>query len=543
MEANEKTEVAMKKIFLLALAATTFSASPLLAEDTIVPRFDLHKIRLEGNSLLSTAETETVLAKFTGPQKDFGTLQEAMEELEQAYKKQGYNMVTVILPEQELKDGEVFFQVIEPKVKKISVKGNKYFSKENILATLPTLKQDEPPRLSEISANLRAVNENPSKNITLQFKSLKNPEDLNAQLQVVDEKPWKVALTGDNSGTRQSGYYRMGLTLQHSNLWDLDHVASLAYSTSPDHADKVTIVSGSYRIPLYGLGDTIDFFGGYSDVDNGNSQISGTDLSVSGKGIVSGARYNLTLPRFGAYEHKLQLGMDYRRYNNTVLFSGVDLANDVVAHPFSITYGGSWSNDLQSVDGYAGVLHNQPWGGKGKQRDFNLQRDGAAADYTIFRYGVNTMRRLPGEWLFRLFANGQYSPDRLISGEQFGLGGANSVRGYLEREESYDGGLAGSVEIYTPDIAPLVKLPKTQLRLVGFFDAGTGYNLRTQPGETGNNTITGTGAGFRLAIAQYFSFSLDWGYALDKGKGYKSPTFNPTSRGNHAVHFKGAVMF
>lgn len=533
----------MKKLFLPTLFTIIFSASPALAEETIVPHFDLHKIRLEGNSLLSDSEVANTLTKFTGSQKDFGTLQEAMDALEQVYKKKGYNMVTVILPEQELTDGEIFLQVIEPKVKKISLKGNKHFSHENILATLPTLQVDQPPRLSEISKNLRAANENPSKKITLQFKSLEKPEDLNAQLQVVDEKPWKVALTGDNSGTRQSGYYRMGLTLQHANLWDLDHVASLAYSTSPDHADKVTIVSGSYRIPLYGLGDTIDFFGGYSDVDNGTSQISGTDLSVSGKGIVSGARYNLTLPRFGAYEHKLQLGMDYRRYDNTVLWNGTDLADDVVAHPFSVTYGGSWSDDLQSIDGYAGVLHNQPWGGKGKQRHFEAQRSGAAADYTIVRYGFNTMRRLPAQWLFRVFANGQYTPHRLISGEQFGLGGANSVRGYLEREESYDGGFGGSVELYTPDLAPVAKLPKTQLRLVGFFDAATGYNLRTQPGELGHNTITGTGAGFRLAVADYFSFSLDWGYALDKGKGYKSPTFNPTKRGNHAVHFKGAIMF
>ena len=526
----------MRILWIALLLGFTVSVSAAWAEETAVPRFDIIRFRLDGNTILGPVEVNRILDRYTGPQKDFGTIQEAMDALEAAYRDHGYSLVTVLLPEQELKGGVIRLVVLEPVTKEVVVAGNRHYSRDNILRSLPTLKTGLPPQMTAISANLRVANENIAKKLTLQFKPLEQPDQLQALVQVKDERPWKVALTGDNTGTSQSGYYRLGLSLMDANLWDLDHVAALSYTTSPDHADKVKIISGSYRIPLYTLGDTIDLFGGYSDVDNGTTQIANVgNLSISGKGIVSGLRYNLTLPRIGAYEQKLSLGMDYRQYDNSVQLFGAELAKDVVAHPFSLTYGGSWSGDLISVDGYIGVLHNEPWGGLGHQQDYQQVRAGAVADYWIFRYGFNKMLRLPQDWAFRVAGNGQYTPDRLIPGEQFGLGGATAVRGYDEREEAWDAGFAGSVELYSPDLARLLEFPKDQFRLVGFFDGGTGYNLRPQATEAVANSLRSVGTGFRLGIGELFSFSLDWGYALDNS--------TTTRRGGNAVHFKGVVTY
>lgn len=530
----------MKKPLLCIAAGLLLGTGVARADEaTVVPRFDLQEIVLEGNSILPQADVSKILSQFTGPQKDFGTLQEAMEALEAAYRKRGYTLTTVILPEQELQQGQVRLQALEPRVKEITVSGNNHFSRDNILATLPTLQIGQPPHISAISENLRAANENPAKKITLQFKTPDKPEELQAQVQVKDQKPWKIALTGDNTGSDKSGYYRMGLLLQHSNLWNSDHVAALQYVTSPDHADKVKVVSGSYRLPIYRWGDTIDLFGGYSDVDNGEVM---SGVTFGGQGTVTGLRYNLNLPRFGGYEQKLVLGMDYRFYDNTIkqgATSWNQLAPDYVVHPFSISYGGTWTNDPVTVDMYLGVVHNEPWGGQGTREYFKTAflnaRPDPAVDYTIMRYGFNKMVRPGMDWVVRVSGNGQYTHDRLVPGEQFGLGGSTSVRGYEEREEAYDAGFSGSIELYSPDLAAAVGLPKTQFRLVGFFDGGTGYNLRVQPFEQEANSLTSAGAGFRLGLSEYFSFSLDWGYAFDQSAN--------TKRGGNAVHFKGQVSF
>ncbi|CAH2032637.1 ShlB/FhaC/HecB family hemolysin secretion/activation protein [Trichlorobacter ammonificans] len=528
----------MKKQLLLGAIGLALCAAPLWAEETVVPRFDINRIQLEGNTVLPAPEVAAILKKYTGPQKDFGTLQEAMDELESAYRGRGYTLVTVILPEQELERGTVVMNVIEPVVSEILVEGNRHYSRDNILNALPTLKVGVPPRVAAISENLRAANENPGRKLTLQFRAEEKETELKAQVQVQDQKPWKVALSGDNTGSTQSGYYRTGLTLQHANLWDRDHVATLQYTTSPDHVEKVKIISGAYRIPLYGLGDTIDLFGGYSDVDNGKI----ADVISGGKGIVSGVRYNLMLPRIGAYEQKLILGFDYRFYDNTLKLGATDfnlLAPDHVVHPFSIAYGGSWSSDIFAFEGSLGVVHNEPWGGQGTRdyyaQAFQVSRPDTVVDYWAFRYGFNKLIYLPNDWLLRSFGSGQYTPDRLIPGEQLGLGGANSVRGYEEREESWDAGFSGSIELYTPDMARLLAVPRTQFRLAGFFDGGVGYNLRAKPGELESNSLTSAGVGFRLGIGDLFSFSLDWGHALDNSSN--------TRRGGNAVHFKGALVY
>jgi hemolysin activation/secretion protein len=532
---NNKLRVNMKiHLFWMVLGLVTL-ASDLRAEEAIIPRFEIQRFRLEGNTTLSPGQASALLAPYTGKSRDFGDIQMAIEALERSYHALGFTLVTVILPEQEITKGEVLLRVIEPRIKEVSVEGNKHYSRENILASLPTLKIDEPPLVTQISENFRVANESPTRKLALRFSALEKPEELQASVQVTDQTPWKISLSGDNTGNSQSGYYRMGVTLLHANLFDLDHVATIQYTTSPDHAEKVMSLSASYRIPLYRLGDTIDFFGAYSDIDSGTSQISGTDLTISGKGIVSGLRYNMNLPRSGAYEQKLIMGMDYRRYDNTVLFLGEDHAPDVVAHPFNISYNGSYQNDLLSLDFNGTVIHNEPWGGQGQQSDFTTVKNGAAADYWIFRYGFNSTFKLPRDWMIRVNGTGQFTPDRLISGEQFGLGGSSSVRGYEEREESWDGGFSGSTELYSPDIAGLLYLPKSQLRLIGFFDGGTGYNMRIQPGESDANALTSIGTGFRLGVGDNFSFSLDWGLALDSSA--------KTRSGGSAIHFRGQISY
>lgn len=535
----------MGKYLFFLTAIFILLSSELRAEEAVVPRFEIQKYRVDGNTILSAEKVATLLIAGTGKERDFGDIQLTIERLEQAYKDRGYTLTTVLLPEQELSSGEVRLQVIEPRITEIKIDGNKHFSRENILASIPTLKQGESPRVSAISENMRAANENPARKITLQFKALDNPAELNAILKVVDQKPWKLTLSGDNTGSDATGIYRTGLGLQFFNLFNLDHVASLQYTTSPDHIEKVNIFSGSYRLPFYKLGDTLDMFGAYSDVDSGTTQVSGTDIKVSGKGIVSGFRYNMNLPRHGEYEQKLIGGMDYRLYDNSAVVQGADLAKDIVAHPLSLTYGGVWTTEPLVVDGSLGLLYNVPWGGQGGRADFVATRAGATANYLIMRYGLNFMARPGADWMVRIATNGQYTPDRLIPGEQFGYGGSAVLRGYQEREESWDAGFSGSFEVYTPDFATLLKLSGVQFRLLGFFDGGVGYNLRPKAelNELGGNALTSIGSGFRLGFGETFSFTLDWGYALDNSSATPSPTMTPTRRGDSAIHFKGQLSY
>jgi len=519
---------------VLRLSVLLLIITPLQlhAADDDVHRFDVSRYKVEGNSLLLPDTISLLLAKYTGKQKDFGDVQQALEVLEDAYRKKGYNSVAVILPEQELESNVVRLKVIEGKVREFAIDGNNHHSKENILNSFPSLKIGTTPKVTALSKDLFVSNENPSKKVSLQMLSGENEDDVIASLKVTDLRPWNIGLLADNTGSAQTGDYRMSLLFQHHNIFNLDNSLTLVYNTSPEKIDKVNVFSLAYRIPLYSLGDSLEMSAGYSNVDSGSVAFGNYDILVSGKGITSGIKYNMNLLRLGSYQHKLTLGFDYKEFNNSLSLQGTELGNNVTLHPLSLTYGGNLGMGAGELGLYLSVAHNQPWGHKGGQSDFEKVRPGAKADYTVFRFGANSGYPLPADWQVRATFTGQYSADLLVPGEQFGAGGSGSVRGFTEREISGDCGFAGSAEIYSPNLASFLRLSQAQLRMLGFYDGGTVFSTA---GNTPDYAITGTGVGLRLSWATNFSFSLDWGYVLRPGGSSK--------QGDSALHFKTMFMY
>lgn len=517
---------------LLLLSAASFSSGE---EPPAVPHFGINGFHVAGNTLLPPERVLELLHPFTGPERDFGTVQEALEALQDEYRRLGYTTVHVLLPEQELERGEVKLQVVEGKLEAVRVEGNKYFDTENIRRSVPGLKEGAVPNIDAVSASMNVANENPSKKMTLQLQSGAKEDELIAGVRVTDDRPWKVGLSFDNTGSPSTGDFRLGTLFQHGNLFNRDHILTLQYTVSTDKPSKVKIYSAGYRIPLYSLGDSIDVFGGYSDVDSGTIVSSEMDLKVAGKGIISGIRYNQNLRRMGSWKHRLIYGFDYRIYDNDVDISGIPRDTKIAVHPISITYmGDSSTGEGFDWGGYITGIHNIP--GHTESEDFQASRgSGAPADYSILRYGFNIGALLPWDWQERLLFNGQYTDNPLVSAEQFGLGGAGSVRGFPEREITSDWGHFASQELYTPDLCRLASVTSSQCRLVGFFDIGHVVRVRPGPGDPGDSLIAGGGFGLRLAIRKEFTLSVDYAFvALSAGS---------REQGDDRLHFRAALLF
>jgi hemolysin activation/secretion protein len=507
-------------------------ACAALAED--VPRFDVNSYRVEGNSILLPAEVERILAPFTGKGSDFGTLQQGIEALELAYHSRGYHAVKVVLPEQELQGGVVRLTVLEVRIGTVTVEGNKHFDRDNIRASVPALQEGTVPDLDRISMNIRVANENPARKTQLLLQGGDRPDTTNAQLKVDDEKPWKVGLSLDDTGTIQTGMLRLGLLAQYANLFNRDHLLTLQYTTSPDHTDKVSIYNFGYRIPLYNRGDSVDIYGGYSDVNSGTVQSGILSLNVSGQGTFGGLRYNQNLVRLGSYEHKVLYGFDYRRFDNKVDYAGTPLGTNTEALPISIGYAGTYAGGTgEEVSIWASLSRNIPGGEKGDSSDYAKVRLDAPANVTILRGGGTLRIPLGGDIQTRMSFNGQYTSSPLIPGEQFGAGGQNSMRGFNERELTNDCGVSGTMELYSPNV--LTDIPNSQLRALVFVDAA--YLKRNKPlaGEGTENGAATAGVGIRLAITRNFAVSTDYGQVINASGDRKV--------GDSRWHFKAQLTF
>jgi hemolysin activation/secretion protein len=492
------------------LALGIFFAPPVLAND---PVFAITAYEISGNTLLAEADLQTAVAPHIGEKKDFKAIQEALKAIEIRYAESGYASVRVMLPEQEVDNGKIQLNVVEAKIGTVTVEGNKHFSNENIRDSVPELHEGTIPRMHAVSASLRVANENASKQTSLVFRPSDRDNEIDATLRVTDEDPLKVGVSFDNTGTSSTGDYRLGLLVQHANLFDLDHIASAQIITSPGYENKVKIIGLGYKIPVYRLGDSIDLAYGYSNVDSGSVSVAGGVLGISGSGHIASAKYNVYLPNIASWEQKLSLGLDFRAYSNSVTEanSSDSLVPDITVHPVSLTYNGLTQLEGFDFSTYLTLAQNISGGTKGRADDFEASRAGASSSYNIFRYGFSVGYTLPANWTLRGTVAGQYTNDLLVSGEQFGVGGRDTVRGFQEREFAKDKGDRASVEIFTPDIASLLGLSDVRAQLLAFYDTAQVRQNQPLPGEQANVTIASSGLGMRLGYARNLSLKFDYG--------------------------------
>jgi hemolysin activation/secretion protein len=149
--------------------------------------------------------------------------------------------------------------------------------------------------------------------------------------------------------------------------------------------------------------------------------------------------------------------------------------------------------------------HNlQIGGGDARDERFEAVRPGSKPHYTSVRFAafgalpVGESSQLQGR------VQGQYTDDALVPSEQFGIGGAATVRGYSERELAGDRGLITTLELVGPNMAEHLGITG-DLRLSAFADAGTVHNrLGTPCRDTQERcSIASVGAGASLAAGRF----------------------------------------
>lgn len=492
-------------------AVSAVPAVPVAAEaEQGVLRFAISQYMVEGASLLSQTELDAAVAPYVGQSKDFSDVQRALEAVEDAYAKRGFTAVRVLLPEQELEKGTVRFRVVESRFGKVTVKDNRFVSEANALNAVPSVRSGGVPRTRQIARELKLANENPARQMNVVLKAGANDDEVDANVIVTDSQPsgWGISL--DNTGSPETGRARLGLSYRHANAFDLDHAAGVQYVTSPQYLDRVKVLGGSYKIPLYRYGSSLEFFGGYSNVN----AVMGGLSNFQGGGLLFSTRYNLMLERLGAFDPRLSFGLDWRDFRRIELTNPPPtvLYKEIVVLPVSVTYSALGKFATSDVNFNVSLAVNLPKVSKGKEADFaaydqvNLTQP--EPSYKVLRYGASYSQAAGEGWQFRTALSGQRSGDVLVQGEQMRLGGADAVRGFSEGSEGGETAMRLNVEGYTPDFGK----DDVQARALAFFDAG-----QATPANATKTSISGAGVGLRANYAEQFALRLDLARIMKAG--------------------------
>jgi hemolysin activation/secretion protein len=235
------------------------------------PTFEVRSYLIAGNTVLPP-EKFGLLSNYTG-RVEFARVREGLGKLQLLYRDLGFATISVTLPRQKLTNGTVHVKVVEGKLAKIKVEGNRHFSTNNVLRALPSLDTNILLNTKWFQPELDRANANLDRQIYPVISPGLEPGTSDLTLKVKDRLPLHGHIEINDKSSPGTPLLRLDTAVQYNNLWQLNHQIGLDYNFSPQamktdnylpqfyDQPMVASYSGFYRLPLgfgHGLRDDYD---------------------------------------------------------------------------------------------------------------------------------------------------------------------------------------------------------------------------------------------------------------------------------------------
>ncbi len=487
---------------ILALVALAALARPESrgAERTL----DVGEFRVEGVRALPASLVERTLTPHLGPSRNEADVEAARAALEKAYHDNGYQTVTVVIPPQSVERGVVLLRAEEGRVGRLRVKGARYHDPKAIREAVPSLAEGSLPDFRAVQEEIVAL-QTPDLRVTPAMRPGAEPGTVDVDLQAEDKLPLHGSVELNNRRNPDTKPLRVNGDLRYDNLWQAGHSAGVSFQTAPQRVDDAQVLSGYYLARLRPA-DPVSLMLSGTKQDSDVNTLG--DFNVSGRGKVVGLRALFDLPAREGYYHSASLGVEYKSFDTDLSGGGSPAFKSPITYfPLSAGYTASrlWT-DGSTTQGSLGATWHLRGLGDG-QEAFDAKRMGSSGGFIYLRGELSHLQKLPEDFEFYTQAQGQLSPDPLVSNEQFGIGGLSTVRGYFESEAVGDNALGLSAELRTPSFTLGGLLDEWRLHV---FAEWAGALLREAlPGQQARYEMASAGVGTRVKLLGHLSGSLD----------------------------------
>lgn len=417
--------------------------------------------RFAGNTLLSEAQLDSVVASYLNRPLDFNALQQAAAAVSEAYRAAGW-LVRVYLPRQEIKDGIVTLQVVESIFGKLRFEGTPPTRlaagrADAMIAAAQTVGQ--PLSAAALDRAMLLLDDLPGVAVSGNLAPGSGQAETDLILKLTDEPFYNGEVGLDNTGSRSTGRERLTTNAYLNSPLKLgdQFAANLVHSQGSDYGRI------GYTLPFGNNGLRIGINASRMDYDvitsefsaaniNGNSTTWGLDAQYP---LIRSRSHNLYLS--AAYDNK---DFDNEANNATTTRYGVqNLTLGLMGNRFD-KWGGGGAN-MASLNLTAGDLDLD--GSPNQAADAATTR--AHGNFTKLRYALSRQQALTSDLSLYVLLTGQFASKNLDSAEKFYLGGANGVRAYPANEGGGSEGTLLNLELRWRAMPNLV--------VTGFYDWGS----------------------------------------------------------------------
>ena len=469
--------------------------------------FVIQGVELEGSSVFTNEDFAELFTQYIGRPITFNELLQLRSEVTERYVEAGFLTSGAFIPPQTLENGLVTVQVVEGAIEEIEIVGNRrlkpgYVRDRLGLAAKPPIDADK------LLAALQRLQIDPLiETVSADLQAGVRPGTSILRVEITEADSFGLTVGLDNERSPSIGSNRRQISLSEGNLTGIGDRAFVSYANT-DGSNSVDL---SYSVPVGPHNTRLNLDGGISESRVIDDTFDVLDISSNSHYYDIG----VTHPLIETPTEEFILGLELsHRESQTRL--GIDNIG-----PFPLSPGA----DEDGKTKVTALRFSQAWTKRSQQQvlaarsQFNVGLDfldatdneGDIPDSQFLSWrGQGQWVRLLGENSL-LFLRGdlQLATSSLLSSEQFGVGGAQTVRGYRQDALLRDNGALLSAEARFP----VLKFSDTSIvQVTPFLEAGTAWNSANSSSD--NNVLAGTGVGLLWQQDDNLSARLDYGIPL-----------------------------
>ncbi len=474
-------------------------------------KFQLKSLAVEGATVYPLSRFEPFFAQQLGTEVSLADLYAIANQITQLYRREGYVLSLVVVPEQTIRDGVARIQVIEGYVEKVEFEGAPPKQLARLKGYGDKIMASRPLKVKDLERNLLLANDLAGFKVRaiLRRGSRLGSSVLLAKVKYDPIDPFAEVT---NRGTEAVGPYRLQAGVMLNSLLGQGERVTLRGATSLDGPSELALGSAGLSVPIGNNGWRVNLGTSYTAVNPGGT-LEAFDIHGQTFSVDAGVYYplvrsrNLTVGFTG--------GFDYTDSRNTTRFTGTEetLNEDRLAvlrvglQLQKIDAQGVFSASAQLSQGISGTTPSNA--------TVPLSRAEGSAIFTKFNFDLSRTQKLPGQFALSLAGTAQLTENSLLSRELFGLGGDTFGGAFDPDAVVGDYGYGLRAELKRPF---LYKAWGRSMETQPYLYADYGQVFRNSPTalENRSDTLSSAGIGIRQHFGDQLFMGLELGFPIQR---------------------------
>lgn len=469
-------------------------------------------IEVAPSEILTREEIEPIISKYAGKNLFISDIQKMIDEINSLYAQKGFVTAKAYLPEQQVENGAIYIDLIESRIGKVTIEGNKWTKSDYILDRIPD-KEHELFDIVKLEKDVLDFNRyNEGVRLSANLKAGEKEGTTDIALSADETFPFHIMGVMDNAGRYQTGKLRGGPVLTADSLFG--------------YRDRMTLgsyFSGGAISPFFDYNIPVNKYDGrvgfsYSSTFANVKYGPYAPLGLKTRSYMYSLYYTQPIKRTQGFELKGYGAINYKR-----AFTSMEVLKDFIGN-------GALSLD-QVTSANVGINLR-----KDTARGIWYLNQDASMAFPIFDSRSSYFKYSGGLYRIHDFSHGVYGQIRanyqVIPNnkdipylDQFQAGGLVTVRGYSEGILIGKSGYFTSAELIFPLLPRQITSPRSGEKIpfigkyvqgVVFADhAGVFPDARTDRNMyDGSYFLASLGMGIRVQLPGDLSARLYWGYPL-----------------------------